>query len=62
VKIGYLHPDGKITEGAEFDPTKCPHFIMVEEHYRQDGSCRCNDPSHVEMSEWEYTWKDGRWQ
>lgn len=46
------------------DIRKCPAFIMVPEHYREDGSCRCNDPDHTEMSEWGYIWNDleGHWQ
>jgi len=44
------------------DMLKCPHVIIAAEHYRADGSCRCNDPEHKEMKEWGYKWKDGRWQ
>lgn len=41
---------------------KCPHAILVQEHYREDGTCRCDDPSHTEMREWGYRWKGGRWR
>lgn len=44
------------------DIQKCPHVIMVPEHYREDGSCRCTDPDHKEMVEWGYVWEDGRWR
>jgi hypothetical protein len=40
----------------------CPHFIMVPEHYRDDDTCRCDDPDHLVMAEWEYTWDGSRWQ
>ena len=42
----------------------CPQFIMMPGHYRLDGSCRCDDETHCEMLEWEYTWNagTGRWQ
>lgn len=41
----------------------CPHVIFNADHYREDESCRCNDPDHTEMSEWGYTWDDkkGQW-
>jgi hypothetical protein len=38
--------------------TRCPHLILTPEHYRTDGSCRCDDPSHP-MDTWGYRW-DGR--
>jgi len=34
----------------------CPHVILMPEHYRPDGTCRCNDPEHNEMEEWGYEW------
>jgi hypothetical protein len=40
----------------------CPHYIMTMEHYRADGSCRCNDQSHTEMEGWGYEWVNGRWE
>ncbi len=40
---------------------ECPHFIMTPEHYRDDDSCRCDDPTHLEMREWGYQWNNGRW-
>ena len=39
----------------------CPHVIMLPEHYRQDGTCRCDDPAHVSMSEWGYEWDGSAW-
>jgi hypothetical protein len=39
----------------------CPHLIMVPQHYRADGTCRCDDPTHTEMAEWEYTWNGVQW-
>lgn len=42
---------------------RCPHFILLPEHYRADESCYCDDPTHVEMKEWGYRWnkKTERW-
>lgn len=39
---------------------KCPHVIMMPEHYRPDGSCKCNDAAHRAMMcmEWGYTAAD----
>lgn len=37
--------------------TRCPHLILAPEHYRPNGSCRCNDPSHP-MGEWGYQCDD----
>jgi hypothetical protein len=39
------------------DIMKCPHLIMVPEHYRRDGSCRCDDPNHEVMATWGYVWR-----
>jgi hypothetical protein len=38
------------------DILKCPYCIMMPEHYNQDGTCRCTDPTHTEMKEWGYKW------
>jgi hypothetical protein len=40
------------------DLLKCPHVILVPEHYRDDGSCKCNDPAEKIMAEWGYVWSD----
>lgn len=39
------------------DLRKCPFFILVPEHYRADGSCKCDDPAHRAkmIAEWGYT-------
>ena len=39
----------------------CPHFIFDPGHYREDETCRCNDPSHTEMAEWGYAWNGNSW-
>ena len=59
--------DGKLVEVeareiANSDVAKCPHTIFVADHYRTDGSCRCNDPTHLEMHEWGYRWRLGQWR
>jgi len=51
-----------VREIRQSDIAKCPHYIMVPEHYRYNGTCRCDDPEHSEMRDWGYKWKDGRWE
>lgn len=40
----------------------CPFFIMVASHYRDDGSCKCDDPIEQAMMirEWGYKRKNFR--
>lgn len=61
---------GRFTESGEFahvrtinqsDLAACPHFILMAEHYRADGTCRCDDPDHREMADWGYVWGAGVW-
>jgi hypothetical protein len=40
----------------EPDVMRCPHFILVPEQYREDGTCRCNDQAHTIMRDWGYRW------
>jgi len=56
--IKRLLKTGKVIVMRQADMLKCPQCIMVPKHYRPDGSCRCDDPDHTEMAEWEYTWDE----
>ena len=42
------------------DIGRCPHLIMVADHYRPDGSCKCTNAAERTMmiSEWGYTEAD----
>lgn len=40
----------------------CPHCIFVASHYREDGSCKCNDQNEKIMKEWGYKWHNGAWR
>jgi hypothetical protein len=42
------------------DLMKCPHYILMASHYREDGSCKCDDPDERAMMirEWGYSPKD----
>lgn len=39
---------------------KCPFVIMDPDHYRPDGTCKCNcaEERRRMMSEWDYTIED----
>ncbi len=64
-EFGKLHEDGSyeyIRTRSQSAIKGCPHFIWAPEHYREDESCRCNDPDHTEMQGWGYKWNGRRWQ
>ena len=63
---GELKPDGTfsvthVRSIKQASMLKCPHCIMMPEHYRTDESCRCNDPDHTEMADWGYVWDGSLW-
>ena len=65
VKFVTLHPDGTLTNVRlikQSDIGKCPHFILVPEHYRENGSCKCDDLEEQSMmiKEWGYRKRDFR--
>ncbi len=65
VRFGMIADDGKITNERLIrlaDIKACPHLIMVPEHFRDDGTCRCDDPEHTEMVDAGYEWRDGAWR
>ncbi len=43
------------------DIARCPHYIIEPEHYRNDGSCKCDDPAEIIMIEWGYCWDGKQW-
>ena len=45
------------------NPEVCPHLVMWPSHFRDDGTCKCDDPKEVIMRSWGYKWnpKKGRW-
>lgn len=59
VTFGTLQPDGTLTgvrQIKQSDLRACPFSILAAEHYREDGTCKCNDPEHQAMMirEWGY--------
>jgi hypothetical protein len=63
VQFGTLDPTGLLTNIRfikQSDILKCPHIIMDPSHYREDGTCKCDDPAEQKkmIKEWGYTKKD----
>lgn len=63
ILFGTLNPDGTLSNKKlikQSDILKCRFVIFDPVHYREDGSCRCNDPEHREfmMREWGYNQED----
>lgn len=42
---------------SQADMARCPFLIMLPEHYRDDGTCKCNCSTERErmIREWGYT-------
>lgn len=40
------------------DTCNCPHQILIASHYRDNGTCKCDDPNDPDMAEREYEWDD----
>ena len=65
IQFGTLHPDGTLSDVRVISQNsimECSHVIMIPDHYRPDGSCRCDDSTHEEMSEWGYAWTGKVWE
>lgn len=63
IQFGTLQKDGTLTNVRgikQSDIGRCPHVIMVASHYREDGTCKCDDPKEQAMmiKEWGYAKKD----
>ena len=48
--------DTEIREIRQSDIMKCPHYIMLPEHYNSEGTCKCRDPNETVLAEWGYVW------
>ena len=65
MRFATTHSDGSesnIRYISLADIQRCRFSIIVPEHYRDDGSCKCNDAEHRKMMirDWEYSRKDFR--
>lgn len=57
--------DGKLVESnirtlKQSDLLACPFAIMMPDHYRDDGTCKCDDPEeqYKMYHSWEYRKRD----
>jgi hypothetical protein len=44
------------TRALQINPRACLHYIFLPSHYRDDGTCKCDDPGASVMREWGYKW------
>jgi hypothetical protein len=63
MEFGELNPETGYTKIREIGReviAACPFVIFMPDHYREDGSCKCNDKDHRAMmiAEWEYSEED----
>lgn len=63
IEFGILDSDGTYTKVKVLSHSSimaCRHVIMDPSHYRDDGSCKCDDPVEQQrlIAEWEYTKED----
>lgn len=61
IEFGTLTAEGKLTNVRHIHQasiTACPFYIMVSEHYRDDGTCKCDDPEHRKMMKKNWGYKD----
>lgn len=48
ITFGVLSPDGSLSNLRvikQADILRCPQVILLADHYREDGSCRCDEPT-----------------
>ena len=60
IQFGTLNSNGTLTNVREIKQSnigKCKFLILVLDHYRPDGSCKCSNKEHREMmiKEWGYS-------
>lgn len=54
---GHALKTAKITMMRQADLLRCPFAILIPDHYRADGTCKCNDPEEQKMmiKDWGYS-------
>lgn len=60
VSVGSDLKTSEVRVMRQSDFLRCPHTIMLPEHYRADGTCKCDDENE-NMAAWGYTWNGSRW-
>jgi hypothetical protein len=64
IEFGTLNPDGTVAKSRVLSSSQiltCPHILLVPDHYREDGTCKCNEESDPHMREWGYSWDGEAW-
>lgn len=59
IEFSRMDEDGRITQVRTLSSEAvkgCRFFILDPEHYRDNGTCRCDDPDHEIMDAWGYVW------
>lgn len=67
IEFTRINEQGEITEVRTLSSEAvkgCSFFILDPEHYRDSGTCRCDDPDHEIMDAWGYLWNEAteRWE
>ena len=63
MKFASLNQNGTLSNVREVDQktfARCPFHIFDPSHYRNDGSCKCNDPDERKkmIKDWGYKKSD----
>jgi len=63
IEFGTLTKDGGLVDVKiikQSDILRCPQCIMVSSHYREDGTCKCDDKEEQAMmiKKWGYKKSD----
>jgi len=63
IKFGTLNANGQLSDVREIkqsDIGRCKFMVLVLDHYRDNGSCKCSNKKHREMmiKEWGYSISD----
>ena len=53
--------NGTVYTMKQTDVHNCPHYIMMPNHYRDDGTCKCNELGHQDMLALGYVWDGKSW-
>jgi hypothetical protein len=65
IEFHEIDENGRITPGGRLTKEqirRCPFALMLPQHYRADGTCKCNCARERQrmIEEWDYTLADFR--
>jgi len=57
VKVYKFNKDGTTSSEVTINPMSCKFFILSPSHFRENGTCMCDDAEHRELmiKEWGYS-------